>query len=215
MTIRFDRETFLALTAALASVGCAPAQQGKAESAQTDAPPAYDTTEGPQSVVTVAEPEQSDPEPIQAVEDPPLPSGCNNDEGDVDCSFVDPQRFSGPMCEGFSGSCNSLADGHAYKLRPAAAIARCYARKGPAVCNMRVRTQCIREGLEEACPDPQFNEFCADLLVSCQKRGRRPDFTAEQCVKTLSGIGKAEFEWAKSAMGSPSREGCKLMFPVY
>jgi hypothetical protein len=213
--VHLDLEVFLALTAALATAGCSPAQTTGSQAADPAAPPSYDTTEGPQSVVVVAEPEQSDPEPVQAVEEPLLPTGCNNDAGDVDCSFVDAQRFSGPMCEGFSGSCSSLAAGHTYKLRPAAAIAKCYARKGPAACNMRVRTQCIREGLEDSCPDPQFGEFCDTVMQSCQKRGRRLDFSREQCVKTLSGIGKAELDWAKGAMGSPSREGCKLMFPVY
>ncbi len=168
--------------------------------------------------MTVPEPEAIEPEttePVSEVTDPPPTSGCDNSVGDVDCSFVDPQRFAGPMCEGFRGSCELLKGGRSYKPRAAAAIARCYARKGPAVCNMRVRTQCIRAGLEEACADPKFTEFCEDIVRSCKKRRRRIDFNVEQCVKTLSAIGPDELNWAKGAMGSPSREGCKLMFPVY
>ena len=215
-SFRLDMEKFFALTAAIAAAGCSPAQGGSnAKSAQQQ--PDYDTTQG-SGAVTVPEPEAIEPEatePVAQVTDPPPASGCDNSVGDVDCSFVDPQRFAGPMCEGFRGSCELLKGGHTFKPRAAAAIAECYARRGAAVCNMRVRTQCIRAGLEDSCPDPEFEPFCEQLVASCKKRRGRLDFNVEQCVKTLSGIGPKERDWAKGAMGSPSREGCKLMFPVY
>lgn len=45
--------------------------------------------------------------------------------------------------------------------------------------------------------------------------GPRVTYTVDECVQVLSSLSDAgERGWASGAMG-PTREGCKLMFPVY
>ncbi|MEZ4221874.1 MAG: hypothetical protein R3B13_13155 [Polyangiaceae bacterium] len=210
--LHIDIETFLALTAALATASC-----GSSPKAESPRPSSFDTS---QASVVVDPPEPPAPtasgDPVQVVEDPAAASlQCDNDVGDVDCSFIDSQRFAGPMCEGFQGSCESLGEGHTYRRRVGAAIARCYAKEDVRACNIRVRQQCIRSALDEACPESRHEAYCQEVVRKCQASGRRPDFGVDQCVRALSGIGEREREWAKGAMGGPAREGCKLMFPVY
>jgi hypothetical protein len=207
---RIQVSTFLALTTALAGVRCAPA---RASPAASGAEP-YDTT---QSSEPIEIPEPKDPEGEGVLEVPvesPTPGSCDNDAGEVSCDFID-ERFSGPACEGFAGSCGLLGKGYGYRKRVASAIARCWEQRGPKACNMTVRTECIRTALDEACPDPQYEAFCSEVVARCEAKRRRPDYTVEDCVKTLSAMEGRERDWAKSAIGSPSREGCKLMFTVY
>lgn len=214
MPVRIDREAFLALTAALA--GCAPAVPAPRAPAPTAN---YDTTASSGGSVTVPQPTPAatgTEELVEEVHTAESASGpaCSNDEGDVSCDFVD-ARFDGPACEGFAGSCQLLQRGYGYRPRVAAAIARCWDKRGRAACNMRVKQQCIREAFQEACPDPAFNEFCASAEQRCKDAGKRPDFGVDECVRAMSSIEGRELEWAKGATGSPSREGCRLMFPVY
>lgn len=218
-----DRDRFLVLAGALAAAGCAPASTppvnvAPAPVAQAPEPAPVTTVQAPPAGTS-----QPDDEALVVVtvdpeteEDPRLsPQGvCDNDVGEVSCDFITPAVFRGPACEGFAGSCGLLKDGYGYKPRVAAAIARCWQDKGAAACNMRVRQRCNREGIASACPDPQFTAHCEQALDQCRQRGQRPDFDLEECVKTLSSLEGGNLEWAKSAIG-PSREGCKLMFPVY
>jgi hypothetical protein len=226
-TVRFvahqfviERERFLLLAAAMAAVHCAPPpSQNSPQPARVSAP----ETAPPVLPIGVAEPA---PEPVvepmvatekwDVVDEPPATSeqACNNEEGEVLCDFIVSGQFTGPACEGFRGACELLDKGYGYKRRVAAAIARCWESKGRAACQIRVRQRCNREALRSACPDPQFTSYCLDALDRCRQKGQRPDFDLDECVLALSSLEGGNLEWAKSAIG-PSREGCKLMFPVY
>ncbi len=203
---RIDFERFVQLTAAIAAaVGCTPPARSYRPS----------TTNEPTSTsVPIADPEP-DPDPVAepAVEPVVDPNACNNDVGDVSCAFID-NRYSGPQCEGFSGTCELLQNGYGYRKRPAAAVARCFAERGASICNMRVRHTCFRQGIHDACPDPSFNSFCEDAIERCRARHVRPDYDVAECVQALSSLEGENLSWAKDALG-PSAEGCKLMFPVY
>ena len=207
--LRIDVERFLCLAAAIATAHCVPVRT------EREAVPHQQPTGDAVTVVIAAaasveashDPPDVDPEPI-------LSGGCNNDEGVPSCAFAHSQRFAGPACEGFAGSCESLQNGYGYRPRIAAAIARCWERRGTAACNINVRKRCIRNSLAEACPDPQFTASCEQTLTRCRQRGQKPRFSVGECVKALSSLEGRELDWARSAMG-PSGEGCKLMFPVY
>ena len=205
--LRIDVERFVSLTLAMAAASCAP-------SAPTaTAPPT-------RTIIAVPEPVET-PDPVSSetpVEPPQDPSppvrACDNDVGEVSCSFIDARRFSGPACEGFDGSCGLLQKGYGYRKRVAAAAARCWEERGTAACDIKVRERCNRRALNEACPDASYESFCLDTLARCKTRGQRPDFSVAECVKALSALEGGNLEWAKSAIG-PSGEGCRLMFPVY
>lgn len=201
--LRIDVERFVSLTLALAAGACAPAP-GPAPATRT--------------IVAVPEPETAaEPETAssQAPEHhKPAALACDNDVGEVSCSFIDPKRYGGPMCEGFDGSCELLKKGYGYRRRVAAAVARCWESVGPRACDMFVRKTCYRKGLADACPDPSFEPFCVGVLERCKAKGQRADFSLPECVKALSSLEGGNLEWAKSAIG-PSAEGCQLMFPVY
>ena len=219
LPIRRDR--FLLLVASIASSHC---------SAQPAAnrPPDYvkvapvETAEAPAG--SAFQPEVSAPEEALAVIHVPpgeapavidVPpegdspeSSCDNSVGVVDCSGI------APTCEGLEGSCELLGRGYGYKPRVAAAIARCWERIGRRACNMRARAQCNREGTQAACPDLRFEAECSANLQRCNAAHARPDYTIEECVNVLSSLDDANRTWASGAMG-PTREGCKLVFPVY
>lgn len=209
-----QRERFLLLTAAIAAVHCAPPpgpvpQPAQISAPQPSEPAGYAMVADPPPEL-VAEPEQ------EAVAEAPAETelACDNDVGEISCDFTSQAQFSGPACEGFTGSCELLKKGYGYKRRVAGAIASCWEREGRAACNIRVRQRCNREGLRTACPDPQFTAPCQDALQRCRDKRRRPDFDLDECTQALSSLEGGNLDWAKDAIG-PSAEGCKLMFPVY
>lgn len=211
-----DRERFLVLASALASAHCGPAPAGPG--ALPPDPTATTRSAAPPtgSPVVVIEPTPEEPLPAPPLP-PPVPpssSSCDNDVGDVSCAFVD-GRFRGPACEGFAGTCDLLREGAGYRPRVAEAIAHCFAQRGHAACNIRVRQRCIREAFDHACPDPVHEPFCRDAVDRCRAAGQRPDFDVDECVRALSATQPGDdLEWTKSAIG-PTREGCRLTFTVY
>ncbi len=217
--IRIDFDVFVTLTAAIAACGCTPqpaaktsAQKGDYfDSTQSSTPAAtVEPTATAAPVATAVEPD----EPVRVVETAPPESGCNNDVGDVDCDWVNEQHYSGPACEGFGGTCDLLAKGYGYRLRVGAAVARCFAKKGRAACDIRIRKQCFRAALAEACPDPKFTQVCESAVARCKAKRQRPDFSVSECVQALSSLEGGNLKWAQDSIG-PSAEGCKLTFPVY
>ena len=212
-----DREGFLLLTAALAASHCLPTN--KASSAPehgSQAVPENGIADSSGLVVAIPKPDPSAVlQPAQTDEPPPEPPepSCDNDQGVVSCDFID-HRFGGPACEAFVHNCRLYQQGSPYRLRVAEKIAQCWKRAGPAACGIWVRKKCIRESFKHACSDPSLTPACEDAIKRCQKRGQRPRFTVSECVAALSSMPQRELEWAKGATG-PSREGCKLMFPVY
>ncbi|MCA9595649.1 MAG: hypothetical protein KC776_20180 [Myxococcales bacterium] len=213
--MRIDFEVFAALTAAIA--GCAPQPEPK------PAPRYFDSTESSGAVATAlpAPTDTTPPEPVGAVPDAPVEvvetpvaSGCNNDVGDVNCNWVNERTFSGPACEGFGGTCDLLAKGYGYRLRVGAAVARCFEERGRAACDIRVRKQCFRSALAEACPDAAFTQTCESAVARCKAKHQRPDFTVSECIQALSSLEGGNLKWAQDSIG-PSAEGCKLMYPVY
>ncbi len=215
-----DRESFLLLTAALAASHCLPASTPASPSPEASSKASPQDVAPPPSVLTVAIP-KPDPQPLPLEqEDPvaeepdePTKPTCDNDQGQVSCDFID-HRFRGPACEGFAGSCGLLKDSYGFRPRVAAEIAKCWKKRGRAACNIFVRKQCIRASLKHACPDPSFTPFCEGAIKRCRQKGQYPQFKVSECVSTLSSLKGGNLNWAKGAIG-PSREGCRLMFPVY
>lgn len=210
-----QRERFLLLSAAIAAVHCAPPPEpapppAQISSPQPIAPSGYAMAAAEPSPRLMVEPD------AEAFVEAPSESSlaCDNDVGEVSCDFTSHGQFTGPACEGFTGSCELLKKGYGYKRRVAGAIAACWEREGRAACNIRVRQRCNREGLRTACPDSQFTAYCLDALQRCQDKRQRPDFDLDECIQALSSLEGGNLDWAKDAIG-PSAEGCKLMFPVY
>jgi hypothetical protein len=208
---RVDRERFLFLVAALTTAAsCGPPRSAIQTSPEPHSAPVSPgdpitrASEAPTVFVespTMPEPETNEPEA-------PANSACDNEVGRVDCS-----RISSSICEGLAGSCNGLDD--LYRPRVAEVIALCWAQMGDRACNIRARESCHREGFRHACLDPAFEPECEANIQRCVDAGARVSYTVEECVQVLSSvIDKGEREWASSAMG-PTREGCKLMFPMY
>lgn len=201
--IRIDRDGFLALVTTLA-LGCSASTPPPSQKTPTEA---FTTVEIPAE--TTQETEQASGQEEELVSVATEASGaCNNDVGEVDCSGIS------PGCEGSEGSCRLLGKGYGYKRRVAQAIASCWQRLGSRICDMGARKDCNLEGIRTACPDPSFVSDCRALLDSCDAANARIRYTEDECVLVLSSLTGAELAWARGAMG-PSREGCRLMFPVY
>lgn len=209
-----QREPFLLLTAAIAAVHCAPPPEPAPQPVQISAPQPSEPA-GYEIFTELPPAPMVEPEP-QAVAEAPEETEltCDNDVGEISCEFTSQAQFSGPACEGFTGSCELLQKGYGYKRRVAGSIAACWKREGRAACNIRVRQRCNREGLRAACPDPQFTAYCQDALQRCRDKRQRPDFDLDECIQALSSLQGGNLNWAKNAIG-PTAEGCKLMFPVY
>ena len=164
--------------------------------------------EAPTVFVEAPELPEAQAEPLPVSDPVPQRPTCDNDVGRVDCS---PIRST---CESLQGTCDLLAT-YPYRPRVAEAIAACWARAGDRACNIRVRQRCNLEGIRQACLDPQFEPVCEANLRRCAEEGITPAYTRDECVQVLSSLSDAgERDWSAGAMG-PTREGCKLMFPVY
>ncbi|PRP98278.1 hypothetical protein ENSA5_30100 [Enhygromyxa salina] len=203
-TPNVNRERFLALAAALAAASCIPQPPADLPKPEVSEPePEPEPATGP---VVIVEPAPT-PSPTAFVE--PAAPACDNNLGRVDCSQIS------STCEGLRGSCQMLADGYPYKARVGESVARCWARLGQGACNMRGRKQCYREGIRDGCLDPAFEAECQERLDRCHDAGASANYTVDECVQVLSSLSdEGEREWASQAMG-PTREGCRLMFPVY
>ncbi len=201
-----DREAFLALVFTMGA--CGGQQSSTPVVIAAVDPPAPDAA----APIVTAEPVATTPVPTDAR------NACQkeNDEGEVDCSWVDKKKMNGPSCEGVEGVCDLLKKNVGFRNKPASVAAKCLSRLGKNACNIMARKKCYAEGLAASCPEPEFEQFCEQTLESCKARHQKPSFTKEGCMKALSGQkAGADRDWAQSAMG-PSTEGkCELMFTVY
>jgi hypothetical protein len=213
---RIERERFLLLVTAIASMSCTDGRPGIEPPVRPDA-----------RVSTVPPARVPDLEPpLESVEAPALvpepvrdAPACDNDVGTVDCSDVARHDVGGPACEGLTGACELLAGGYGYAPRVAQEIAACWARLGRDACDNRKRGRCNEEALQHACPDPRFESQCSAILERCEAAGARIELTLETCVKALSGMTGDERSWAAGQMG-PAQEGagpvrCRLMHPIW
>ena len=199
-----DRERFLLYAAAIAATGCSASPPP--EQPVEDVPLVRIETEP--TAEPAPPPTAAEPDAI-TVEVGASSARCSNAEGKVDCA-----GFTGPTCEGASGLCGLLASGYGYQPRVAEAILRCWKRLGARVCSIHARKQCNLEAIRQACPEPQYEQECQEILQRCRDAGARITYTAEECVLVLSSLKGGEQDWASGAMG-PTREGCRLMYPVY
>jgi hypothetical protein len=217
--IHVDRERFLFLAAALAAASCTARPPAELPTPEMSAPTpdgqaSEQTTPAAGPMIIVEPPPNHQPPnpppnpPIDAIAEPSGPT-CDNDVGRVDCSALS------STCESLDGSCGMLAQGYPYRARVAEAVALCWARVGDRACNMRARQECYREGIGEGCLDPRFEPECEARLRACRDAGVSASYTLNECVQVLSSLSdEGERDWASGAMG-PTREGCRLMFPVY
>jgi hypothetical protein len=216
LPFRIDRERFLVLVTALASLECTDGRVGRDPVEPVEpAPPA------PAShVYPDPEPQAVDPpadEPVVSMQEA---ATCSNDVGEVDCSRIAEHDVGGPACEGLAGACQLLANGYAYKPRVAQAIATCWEGLGRGACDTVRRGRCNDEAVRQACPDPQYESQCRSIVDRCEASGARLELTVETCVQALSALeDDAERSWAAGAMG-PDHEGgrtrrCRLMVPVW
>lgn len=215
-SLRIDREVFLVLAAALSAGACAKEQLKEPEQPRQSSDPVQiveitKPEDGGGAEVTLAD--DSDAGPFGP--DDGRTGGCDNDVGEVDCSDFDARKYTGPACEGVQGMCDGLAErGAGYRLRAAVQIARCFTRVGRRVCSISERNRCYLEGAKTACAEPQYVEPCQGILDKCAGVGKKPNFTLDECVRVMSSMSDRERQWALGASG-PSREGCRLMYPVY
>lgn len=242
MGLRIDRDRFLLLVSALGAVSCTehdrssmfgtlvaepepPKVSGASAASQTPgmqatppgAPPLHPS---PSAAKTAAPPAHGIKPavvttPAHAEDTPTVACGTQNDEGTVDCAPFKGGKLSGPTCEGMSGTCDLLADGHTYRPRAAKVAAACMSRMGAKACDIGVRKRCYDEGVHAACPEAQFAAVCQKKMDECKAKGQPITYTKEECMKAASALTGGDRSWAIDAMG-PTHEGaCRLMFTVF
>lgn len=198
-----NHDRFLVLVASIAGASCS--------ASPTPAPAEPEPTRAVATVNVPSQPEPSEPPgpPVETVAiSEGQPSACDNDRGPVTCDDFD------PGCEGGRWMCRSLQSGHGYRLGPAREIAVCFAGLGTRVCNIQARKGCYLQGIRTACPEPDAEAPCREILDRCRNERSPARFTQQECVQVLSSLTGGERAWAQGAMG-PSYEGCRLMYPVY
>lgn len=208
MLLPLDRDGFLVLVAALASVSCTG--QRTPQTVQHVVVPVGKGAGGFPSAGaegTAGAPGADEAVEVVAEDD------CRNDLGEVNCDWA--KGLPGPACEGEIGACELLPS--TYQRRVAASICECLAPLGAQACSIDRKRKCIRQAFHEVCPDRRFNAPCAGIVAGCESPKGPADFSVQDCVEVLSSIADdGERNWAQEAMSTAHEGGrCKLMFPMY
>jgi hypothetical protein len=209
--MRIDRDRFFLLVAALSVRGCGKSAPGGAAPGVVTVDLPAPTHVEPLRVASETVPEASAPAP----DDGSGACGTANDTGAVDCSRIKALKLRGPACEGAENTCELLAQGYAYRPHAAEVAAACLDRLGKRVCDIQARKRCYQEGVEDSCPEPQFEARCQEALFQCAAAHIRPQYSLQQCVQAMSAQKPADRDWAISAMGPSSEGKCELMFTVF